>query len=119
MTHVTCRLTAKNRSQLGNRVWATFLDTEQNYVTVALCMYILTGYMCTHEALLSELYTLCCQLVVTRRHGGRRILSAPFRRPSDEYLFLAIVSRVRAFRCHDNDAGHLVKLVLRHSAVLP
>ena len=30
MTHVTCRLTAKNRDQLrnstlGNRVWATFL----------------------------------------------------------------------------------------------
>ena len=24
MTHVTCRLTAKNRDQLGNRVWATF-----------------------------------------------------------------------------------------------
>ena len=31
MTHVTCRLTAKNGDQLqsptlGNRVWATFLD---------------------------------------------------------------------------------------------
>jgi len=24
MTHVTCRLTAKNRDQLGYRVWATF-----------------------------------------------------------------------------------------------
>ena len=32
MTHVTCRLTAKNRDQLrngtlGNRVWATFIFT--------------------------------------------------------------------------------------------
>jgi len=25
MTHVSCRLTAKNRDQLRNRVWATFL----------------------------------------------------------------------------------------------
>jgi len=34
MTHVTCRLTAKNRDQFrnrtpGNRVWATFLDAVQ------------------------------------------------------------------------------------------
>ena len=33
MTHVTCRLTAKNRDQLrnptlGNRVWATFLYNQ-------------------------------------------------------------------------------------------
>ena len=33
MTHITCRLTAKNRDQLrnptlGNRVWATFLDVH-------------------------------------------------------------------------------------------
>jgi len=33
MTHVTCRLTAKNRDQLGhpklgNRVWATFLNVK-------------------------------------------------------------------------------------------
>jgi len=56
MTHVTCRLTAKNRDQLlnptlGDRVWATFtflptrrrrkpagIDTERNYVTVTLCV---------------------------------------------------------------------------------
>jgi len=36
MTHVTCRLTAKNRDQLrnptlGNRVWATFLVTEKRW----------------------------------------------------------------------------------------
>ena len=33
MTHITCRLTAKNQDQLrnrtlGNRVWATFLATQ-------------------------------------------------------------------------------------------
>jgi len=33
MTHVTCRLTVKNRDQLrnptlGNRVWATFFTTK-------------------------------------------------------------------------------------------
>ena len=41
MTHVTCRLTAKNRDQLrnptlGNRVWATFTflyATRRDYAT--------------------------------------------------------------------------------------
>ena len=28
MIHVTCRLTAKNRDQLQNRVWATFLPSS-------------------------------------------------------------------------------------------
>jgi len=37
MTHVTCRLTAKNRDQLrnptlGNRVWATFTFTYSTYI---------------------------------------------------------------------------------------
>ena len=36
MTHVTCRLTAKNRNQLrnitlGNRVWATFLPQKRHF----------------------------------------------------------------------------------------
>ena len=46
MTHVTCRLTAKNRDQLrnptlGNRVWATFLS--QIYRTVSVKMLFITA----------------------------------------------------------------------------
>jgi len=42
MTHVTCKLTAKNRDQLrnptlGNRVWATFLCTGKKQL-VANCV---------------------------------------------------------------------------------
>jgi len=41
MTHITCRLTAKNRDQLrnptlGNRVWATFNFT---YITATAAQY--------------------------------------------------------------------------------
>jgi len=40
MTHVTCRLTAKNRDQLrnptfGNRIWATFTLFTRNSVKIA------------------------------------------------------------------------------------
>jgi len=39
MTHITCRLTAKNRDQirnptLGNRVWASFTFTERRVAVV-------------------------------------------------------------------------------------
>jgi len=47
MTHVTCRLTAKNRDQLpnatlGNRVWATFtflkkLSDNSSFLYLAAC----------------------------------------------------------------------------------
>ena len=41
MTHVTCRLTAKNRDQLrnptlGSRVWATFTFTLLTYLLTEL-----------------------------------------------------------------------------------
>jgi len=41
MTHVTCRLTAKNRNQLRDttldyRVWATFTFTQQQQSTYAI-----------------------------------------------------------------------------------
>jgi len=40
MTHVTCRLTAKNRDELqnptlGNRVWATFTFLQYEYYIIA------------------------------------------------------------------------------------
>jgi len=50
MTHVTCRLTAKNRDQLwnptlGNRVWATFLGprTAFNYLVKSGLMTVNPG----------------------------------------------------------------------------
>ena len=55
MTHITCRLTAKNRDQLwnptlGNRVWATFTffavtecDTWFNVTVRQLCLSLASG----------------------------------------------------------------------------
>ena len=50
MTHVTCRLTAKNRSRLrnptlGNRVWATFL-AHRLCVSACLCR-VMRQTVCT------------------------------------------------------------------------
>ena len=62
MTHVTCRLTAKNRDQLrnptlGNRVWATFYLVS--YVTVTLCTCIrerslTVAICCTHAGTVGD-----------------------------------------------------------------
>ena len=43
MTHVTCRLTAKNQDQvqnptLGNRVWASFLLTTVHHLYTVIAM---------------------------------------------------------------------------------
>jgi len=48
MTHVTCRLTAKNRDQLrnstlGNRVWATLTFLGQMPAIVVFCWGMYTG----------------------------------------------------------------------------
>ena len=45
MTHVTCRLTTKNRDQLrnpplGNRVWATFTFLRLNFVRIHTAYYL-------------------------------------------------------------------------------
>jgi len=51
-SHVTCRLTAKNRDQLwnptlGNRVWATFTLL----FAAPLCTYTVTAYCCGNKLL--------------------------------------------------------------------
>jgi len=56
MTHVTCRLTAKNRDQLrnstlGNQVWATFFHScplgEWSIVmTVFFCLSVSVNHKC-------------------------------------------------------------------------
>jgi len=55
MTHVTCRLTAKNRDQLGNptlgnRVWAAFTPLVTEDSGVAACDFRITE----QEALLAQ-----------------------------------------------------------------
>ena len=58
MTHVTCRLTAKNRDQLrnltlGNRVWATFLHVNLVYLNINLDFLV-----CTKQIMLKKLKPL-------------------------------------------------------------
>jgi len=75
MTHVTCRLTAKNRDQLGNstlgnRVWATFWRRLATYSNVGL-----------HAT--SLLYQFLCQPVMQLCIASNNILlnlAFPFRR---------------------------------------
>ena len=69
MTHVTCRLTAKNRDQLrnptlGNRVWATF--TFFYHITQTECNYIglLTAVMARYWFAYS---TVCCYSIIRGR----------------------------------------------------
>jgi len=71
MTHVTCRLTAKNRDQLrnpslGNRVWATFLSfiiTVTSQERAQPCFqswrvqFIRLGYYCPSTEFFLERYT--------------------------------------------------------------
>jgi len=47
MTHITCRLTAKNRDTLGNRVWATF-TFSRNISSVSNDAWFVVGRCCTH-----------------------------------------------------------------------
>jgi len=76
MTHVTCRLTAKNRDQLrnptlGNRVWASFTHTTPTVRRVGVKTYfVLIGY--THysklgrsvlNACMPMQFARCCRLV--------------------------------------------------------
>ena len=53
MTHVTCRLTAKNRDQLrnptlGNRVWATFL-LNVHQLQARACMPLIASQKCLRD----------------------------------------------------------------------
>ena len=60
MTHVTCRLTAKNRDQLrnptlGNRVWATFTFNNKVKYLVIYLSYVF-GLSCEAERETREAY---------------------------------------------------------------
>ena len=62
MTHVTCRLTAKNRDQLrnptlGNRVWATFLVGWVG-CTIAKVLNFRKDYVNAFKALLDKIWLL-------------------------------------------------------------
>ena len=59
MTHVTCRLTAKNRDQLrnptlANRVWATFIFTYLNNKISQYRVQTFAGKIYTNGLVLSE-----------------------------------------------------------------
>ena len=63
MTHVTCRLTAKNRDQLrnpthGNRVWATFTLFDDS-ATSRFAAKLMPGCPSNDVAQNSKVLTLC------------------------------------------------------------
>ena len=88
MTHVNCRLTAKNRDQLrnptlGNRAWVTFTF----YLLPCRCCAIAAGpkqqvcfaaidQYCQHRALSSKPAACCCSGQQTRQTD-----TVPFHRP--------------------------------------
>jgi len=67
MTHVTCRLTAKNRHQLrnptlGNRVWATFFSTRRallGLTIVTVCQPTLYKVSSDSVAIFKHMAFLC------------------------------------------------------------
>ena len=66
MTHITCRLTAKNRDQLrnptlGNRVWATFTFNSSGDVAVATNIVDFVRKMKIHRMCISV--TLSTELI--------------------------------------------------------
>jgi len=78
MTHVTCRLTAKNRDQfqnptLGNRVWATFTfyncyyDARTHAQTDEQPENIMTPVTTTGQAQAQSVHSIsCCMFSVSR-----------------------------------------------------
>jgi len=73
MTHVTCRLTAKNRDQvrnpiLGNRVWANFTFTVlsdwlgRTSLKLSLCLCWLDWLTCVTLSVFYGKFILCCSV---------------------------------------------------------
>ena len=87
MTHVTCRLTAKNRdkllnSTLGNRVWATF------YLFIGLC-----GLHLTDETEMRKSYLLAQKHLGTFLRHRYRGFTLSVREMERLNCFLFFVSR--------------------------
>ena len=64
MTHVTCRLTAKNRDQLrnptlGSRVWATFTF----FILLCVCSQLAGRWTPWYWTRAADEYKACCQWV--------------------------------------------------------
>jgi len=86
MTHITCRLTAKNRDQLwnptlGNRVWATFTffavtecDTWFNVTVRQLCLSLVNDS-------LANVYITCRQCHAMSQHTSKNSTAKPQKLP--------------------------------------
>jgi len=66
MTHVTCRLTAKNRDQLrnptlGNRVWASFFVGKVKYIAVRMSVSPCVP-LCLCMSVVMPVYVICPSL---------------------------------------------------------
>ena len=116
MTHVTCRLTAKNRHQLrnptlGNRVWATFFSTRRallGLTIVTVCQPTLYKVSSDSVAIFKHMAFLCsvyfCFLELILFFYFRALVSVVLR------LFLCHVCFIRS---------HLSNRVQRCGLLLP
>jgi len=73
MTHVTCRLTAKNRDELrnptlGNRVWATFTFTVDTKYSAVYFRYVLRAIFYPCDAMLAQVLAMALCLSVCVCH---------------------------------------------------
>jgi len=102
MTHVTCRLTAKNRDQLrnptlGNRVWATFLFIQRVKCWHLCCsllskfIRVLVWYLSLHT--LAPPGDLHFSVYMNRLNAGnnRGVQNVPLYRAIDQTFLLQFV----------------------------
>jgi len=108
MTHITCRLTVKNRDQLrnstlGNRIWASFLDC-----VCAVCMPM--GLVAWYNRLIDKTRTRSSyQLVVFKIAGlvHESLVGAAPAYLADDCRLLSDVGR-RPLRSNSNDMRKLL-----------
>jgi len=111
MTHITCRLTAKNRDQLqnptlGNRVWATF--TFFTFFTCCLLLFYYFGAV-----------VICC-VMYFRFCGRRQVCPQSDNRPGKATQAMSILKKTHQGAAPGRRRGlmsTIALLVIKHTTV--